>query len=423
MKRVEIFGLGYVGLPVSAILASRGYEVVGVDVNRTVVSTINEGKIHIVEPDLDMLVQAAVTAGNLRATSEPEPADAFIIAVPTPFTQSREPDLSYVREATEAIAPLLKKGDLVVLESTSPVGTTEQISAWIAAKRPDLAMPDPNKDRSDIYLAHCPERVLPGTVLRELIYNDRIVGGISRECARRGAELYSSFVSGKLHLTNARTAEMVKLVENAFRDVNIAFANELSIVCDQLHVNVWELIALANHHPRVNILRPGPGVGGHCIAVDPWFIISAVGDAARIMRAGREINDSMPQRVVRKVKAAADRFRDPRIACLGLSYKANIDDMRESPALHVVETLAAEKVGEILVVEPHVRELPKSLREFTGVRKAELAEALAEADVIVLLVDHRQFLRIDRQILDLKVVIDTQGAWRSPMGEVFSSSA
>ena len=420
MKRIEVFGLGYVGLPVSAVLASRGYQVVGVDVNRTVVSTINEGRIHIVEPDLDMLVQAAVTAGNLRATSEPEPADAFVIAVPTPFTGNHQPDLSFVREATEAIAPLLKKGNLVVLESTSPVGTTEQIASWIAARRPDLAMPDANKDRSDIHIAHCPERVLPGTVLRELIYNDRIVGGISRECAKRGAELYSSFVSGKLHLTSARTAELAKLVENAFRDVNIAFANELSIICDQLHVNVWELIALANHHPRVNILRPGPGVGGHCIAVDPWFIISAVGDAARVMRAGRDINDSMPQRVVRKVKAAASRFREPKIACFGLSYKANIDDMRESPALHIVEMLAAEKIGDIMVVEPHVRELPQSLKAFATVRKVELPVALEEADVIVLLVDHRQFLGIDRQILDLKVVIDTQGAWREPVEEVFS---
>jgi UDP-N-acetyl-D-mannosaminuronic acid dehydrogenase len=423
MKRVEVFGLGYVGLPVAAVLASRGYEVIGVDVNRTVVSTINDGHIHIVEPDLDMIVQAAVTAGNLRATLEPEPADAFIIAVPTPFTDNHAPDLRYVQEATEAIAPLLKKGNLVILESTSPVGTTEQISAWIKAKRPDLVMPDPNRERSDIYLAHCPERVLPGTVLRELIYNDRIIGGISRECARRGAELYSSFVSGKLHLTNSRTAEMVKLVENAFRDVNIAFANELSVVAEQLHVNVWELISLANHHPRVNILRPGPGVGGHCIAVDPWFIISAVGDAAKIMRAGRETNDSMPHRVVRKVKAAADRFRAPKIACFGLSYKANIDDMRESPALHIVEMLAHDKAGELLVVEPHVKELPRSLREFGNVRKVDLADALNEADVIVLLVDHRQFLRIDRQILDLKVVIDTQGAWRAPTEEVFTPGA
>ena len=423
MKRIEVLGLGYVGLPVSAVLASRGFEVIGVDVNPNVVSTINEGHIHIVEPDLDMLVQAAVTAGNLRAVSIPEPADAFIIAVPTPFTESRDPDLTYVQQATEAIAPLLRKGNLVVLESTSPVGTTEQVCAWIAAKRPDLVMPDATRESSDIYVAHCPERVLPGTVLRELIYNDRIVGGISRDCARRGAELYSSFVSGKLHLTNARTAELVKLVENASRDVNIAFANELSIICDRVHVNVWELIQLANHHPRVNILRPGPGVGGHCIAVDPWFIISAVGDAAKMIRAGREINDSMPRRVVDKVKQAADRFRQPKIACLGLSYKANIDDMRESPALHVVETLAAEKVGELLIVEPHLRDLPKSLKNLAGVRKIDLSDALVEADVIVLLVDHRQFLRIDRQILDLKVVIDTQGAWRSPAGEIFAPGA
>jgi UDP-N-acetyl-D-mannosaminuronic acid dehydrogenase len=421
-KRVEVFGLGYVGLPVAAVLASRGFEVIGIDVNPTVVSTVNSGRIHIVEPDLDMLVQAAVTAGNLRATTTPEPADAFIIAVPTPFTETRDPDLSYVQQAVEVIAPLLKKGDLVILESTSPVGTTEKIAAWIAEKRSDLKMPDAVKEGGDVFIAHCPERVLPGTVLRELIYNDRIVGGISKECARRGAELYASFVSGKLHLTNGRTAELVKLVENAFRDVNIAFANELSIICDQLHVNVWELIALANHHPRVNILRPGPGVGGHCIAVDPWFIISAVGSAAKIMRAGRDVNDSMPHRVVAKVKAAANRFRQPKIACLGLSYKANIDDLRESPALHVVETLAADKVGELLVVEPHLRELPKSLKR-PEIRKTDLEDALNEADVVVLLVDHRQFLGIDRAVLDLKVVIDTQGAWRAPPGEVYSPRA
>jgi len=423
MKRIQVFGLGYVGLPVSAILASRGYQVLGIDVNSSVVSTINEGRIHIVEPDLDMLVQAAVTAGNLKAAVKPEPADVFIIAVPTPFTEGHAADLSYVHQASEAIAPLLEKGNLIILESTSPVGTTEQIATWIAARRPDLKLPSPTSEHSDIYLAHCPERVLPGTVLRELIYNDRIIGGISRECAKSGARLYSSFVSGKLHLTNARTAELVKLVENAFRDVNIAFANELSKICDQLHINVWETISLANHHPRVNILRPGPGVGGHCIAVDPWFVISAVGKEAKLMRAAREINDSMPDRVVTKVKAAANRFRQPRIACLGLSYKANIDDLRESPALHVVEKLAAEDAGELLVVEPHLRELPRTLGKFPRVRKAELVDALDEADVIVLLVDHRQFLQIDREILNLKIVIDTQGAWRSQTADIFMPEA
>jgi UDP-N-acetyl-D-mannosaminuronic acid dehydrogenase len=420
-KRVSVFGLGYVGLPVSAVLASRGVEVVGVDVNPTAVSMINSGRIHIVEPDLEMLVQAAVSGGKLRATLEPEPADAFIIAVPTPFTDGHQPDLSYVRKATEAIAPLLKKGNLVILESTSPVGTTEQICKWIGEKRHDLLLPDATREEADIYVAHCPERVLPGTVLRELIYNDRIIGGISPACARRGGELYSLFVTGELHLTTSRTAELGKLVENAFRDVNIAFANELSVICDELHVNVWELIELANHHPRVNILKPGPGVGGHCIAVDPWFVISAVGDKARVMRAARDINDSMPERVLAKVKAAANRFRQPKIACLGLSYKPNIDDLRESPALHIVEMLAKADVGELLVVEPNVKELPPSLKGSSRLRKVDLRQALEESDVVVLLVDHRQFLRIDRELLDLKIVIDTRGAWRTSTPELYSA--
>lgn len=420
-KRVSVFGLGYVGLPVSAVLASRGVEVIGVDVNPNAVSMINSGRIHIVEPDLEMLVQAAVSGGKLRATLEPEPADAFVIAVPTPFTEGHQPDLSYVKQATEAIAPLLKKGNLVILESTSPVGTTEQICKWIGEKRPDLVLPDATREEADIHVAHCPERVLPGTVLRELIYNDRIIGGISPACARRGGELYSLFVTGELHITSARTAELGKLVENAFRDVNIAFANELSVICDELHVNVWELIELANHHPRVNILKPGPGVGGHCIAVDPWFVIAAVGDKAKVMRAARDVNDSMPERVLAKVKAAANRFRQPKIACLGLSYKPNIDDLRESPAVHIVEMLAGADVGELLVVEPNVKELPASLKELKGLRKVDLQQALAECDVVVLLVDHRQFLRLDRELLDLKIVIDTRGAWRTSTPERYSA--
>jgi len=260
-KKISVFGLGYVGLPVSAVFASRGFEVIGVDIDSSIVSVVNNGQVHIVEPDLDMLVQAAVSAGKLRATLKAEPADVFIIAVPTPFKDDHEPELKFIESATATIAPLLKKGDLVVLESTSPVGTTEQICRWIAEKRTDLRAPDPNREKSDFHIAHCPERVLPGSVLRELVDNDRIVGGISPRCAVVAAELYHSFVKGQMHLTNARTAELAKLVENAFRDVNIAFANELSIICDQLNVSVWETIDLANRHPRVNILKPGPGVG------------------------------------------------------------------------------------------------------------------------------------------------------------------
>lgn len=411
-RKISVLGLGYVGLPVCAALASRGCEVIGVDVTSSIVDTINTGRIHIVEPDLDMLVQAAVAAGKLRATLTPEPADVFIIAVPTPFLEGNKPDLSYVETATGMIAPLLKKGDLVILESTSPVGTTEQICAWIGARRPDLAMPDPMREKADIHLAHCPERVLPGSVLRELVDNDRIVGGISPACAEKAAQLYETFVKGEMHLTNARTAELAKLVENAYRDVNIGFANELSLICDKFGVNVWDLISLANRHPRVNILSPGPGVGGHCIAVDPWFIISAAPELSKILRAARDVNDDKPRRVFDKVVTAAKKLRSPVIACLGLSYKSDIDDLRESPALHIVEMLARENVGELLVVEPNVRALPKTLEGSVCVKRAELSEALDKADIILLLVDHRQFRRVDRELLNVKIVIDTRGLWR-----------
>jgi UDP-N-acetyl-D-mannosaminuronic acid dehydrogenase len=411
-KRVSVLGLGYVGLPVAGALASRGFEVIGVDVAPRIVDTINTGKIHIVEPDLDMVVQAAVSAGRLRATLKPEAADAFIIAVPTPFAENHAPDVSYVRDATAAIAPLLRKGNLVILESTSPVGTTEQICRWIGEARPDLVLPEAEREDADIHIAHCPERVLPGSVLRELVDNDRIIGGISPKCAEYAAALYRSFVRGEMHLTNARTAELAKLVENAYRDVNIGFANELSIICDKLAINVWDLIGLANRHPRVNILSPGPGVGGHCIAVDPWFIIAAAPQSTPIMRAARDVNDRKPDLVFEKIKAAAARLRGPVIACLGLSYKADIDDLRESPALHIVEKLARDNVGELLVVEPNVKQLPPSLAGITNGRLTELRDALAAADIVALLVDHRQFKRIDRELLKVKITIDTRGVWR-----------
>ncbi len=411
-KRISVLGLGYVGLPVAGALASRGFEVIGVDVAQRIVDVINTGKIHIVEPDLDMVVQAAVSAGRLRATLNPEPSDAFIIAVPTPFTGDHKPDISYVKAAAQMIAPLLRKGNLVILESTSPVGTTEQICSWFAELRPDLVMPEAERENADIHIAHCPERVLPGSVLRELVDNDRIIGGISPLCATHAVALYRSFVRGEMHLTNARTAELAKLVENAYRDVNIAFANELSIVCDQLSVNVWDLIELANKHPRVNILSPGPGVGGHCIAVDPWFIIAASPESTPVIRAARGVNDGKPELVFAKVKAAAERLRSPVIACLGLSYKADIDDLRESPALHIVERLAQEQVGELLIVEPNVKKLPASLSQASNIKLVELREALAAADIVLLLVDHRQFKRIDRDLLKPKITIDTRGIWR-----------
>jgi len=411
-KRISVFGLGYVGLPVAGVLASRGFEVIGVDVAPHIVETINCGKVHIVEPDLEMVVQAAVSAGKLRASLNPEPADAFIIAVPTPFTEGKQPDISYIRAAVSTIAPLLKKGNLIILESTSPAGTTDQICAWIGELRPDLTMPDVERDDADIHIAHCPERVLPGSVLRELVDNDRIIGGISVRCAEFAAELYRSFVRAEMHLTNARTAEMAKLVENSYRDVNIAFANELSVICDLLDINVWELISLANKHPRVNILSPGPGVGGHCIAVDPWFIIAAAPKVAKIIRAAREVNDSKPDIVFAKIAAAAQRLRGPIIACLGLSYKNDIDDLRESPALHIVEHLAREKIGKLLIVEPNLKSLPDSLRDYPDAVLSDLRHAIGAADIIVVLVDHRQFKRVDHELLKPKIIIDTRGIWR-----------
>jgi UDP-N-acetyl-D-mannosaminuronic acid dehydrogenase len=354
-----------------------------------------------------MLVHAAVTQGYLRATVTPEPADAFLIAVPTPFLEGFKPDLSYIEAASRAIAPVLKAGNLVVLESTSPVGATEQMAAWMAELRPDLTFPQQSGESSDIRIAHCPERVLPGHVIRELVENDRVIGGVTPRCSEVARELYQTFVQGECILTDARTAEMCKLTENSFRDVNIAFANELSLICDELDINVWELIRLANRHPRVSILQPGPGVGGHCIAVDPWFIVDSAPELARLIRMARIVNDDKPRYVLDRVERAAKRFKEPVIACLGLAFKANIDDLRESPALDIARELGERFVGQVMVVEPNIRKLPESLEG--KVRFCELSEALNDADVIVILVDHAQFKRVDPVRLQAKVVIDTRG--------------
>ncbi len=412
---VCVVGLGYVGLPTAAILASRGIRVTGADVNAETVALINQGRIHIVEPDLDIMVQATVQTGRLRATTRPQPADAFIVAVPTPFTDGHKPDLSFLEAATRSIAPVLKKGDLVVVESTLPVGTTERVAAWLAAARPDLRLPRPGAaDEADIYVAHCPERVLPGQVLVEMVRNDRVVGGITPRCAARAAALYRRFVNGACIETTARTAELVKLAENAYRDVNIAFANELSLVCDAIGVDVWDTIAIANRHPRVDILKPGPGVGGHCIAVDPWFIVDSAPELTPLIQAARHVNDGKPEHVVSRIVAAVEGHKRPRIACLGLSYKANIDDLRESPAVHIVARLAERLAGrgDIMVVEPHVAVLPAELAGLPGVRQCDLSEALGQAEVVALLVDHRDFAAIDRKLLAGRTVIDTRGLWR-----------
>lgn len=406
-ETISVVGLGYIGLPTAAAFAARRKKVIGVDVNQHAVDTINRGEIHIVEPELDMLVQAAVAQGNLQAFTTPQPADAFLIAVPTPFTEGHKPDLSYIEAASRAVAPVLKKGDLVVLESTSPVGATEQMAEWMAQMRPDLSFPQQRGEASDIRVAHCPERVLPGHVIRELVENDRVIGGMTRRCGEVARELYQIFVRGECILTTARTAEMCKLTENASRDVGIAFANELSLICDRLDINVWELIRLANRHPRVNILQPGPGVGGHCIAVDPWFIVDSAPDEARLIRTARTVNDSKPHWVMERVERAAKRFKEPVIACLGLAFKADIDDLRESPALDIASELAKRYPGSVLAVEPNIRTMPPQLGD--AVELCALNDALLRADVIVILVDHTPFKNIDSIRLQAKVVIDTRG--------------
>lgn len=400
-QKIVVVGLGYIGLPTASMLATKGHQVLGVDVNARAVETINQGRIHIVEPDLDILVKSAVHSGNLRASSVPEAADVFILAVPTPFkhdgAELKTPDISYVEVATESICPVLAEDNLVILESTSPVGTTERVRQIIAEKRPDL---------QKIHVAHCPERVLPGNILRELVDNDRIVGGVDRASAEKARDLYKSFCSGNIILTDSRTAELSKLVENSFRDVNIAFANELSLVCDHLGINVWELVGLANRHPRVNILNPGPGVGGHCIAVDPWFVVASAPELTPLIRTAREVNDGKPEWVIRKVAAKAGRFKNPVIGCLGLAFKANIDDLRESPALDITRKLIASGIGEVLACEPHADE---TFREFP---LHDLGLVLKRADILVLLVDHDEFKDVDRDLLKEKVVIDTRGIWR-----------
>ncbi len=415
-KTISMIGLGYIGLPTATLFASRKKRVIGVDINQHAVDTVNQGRIHIVEPELDMLVRAAVTEGYLRATTKPKPADAFLIAVPTPFADGHKPDTSYIEAAARAIAPVLEKGNLVILESTSPVGTTEKLAGWLAEARPDLSFPQQAAEASDIQIAYCPERVLPGRVVHELVANDRVIGGMTRTATYMAAALYKTFVQGELVATNARTAEMCKLTENAFRDVNIAFANELSIICDKLDINVWELISLANRHPRVNILQPGPGVGGHCIAVDPWFIVDTNPDEARIIRTAREVNDHKPEWVLEKVKiAVADvlaaqpgkTMADIKVACLGLAFKPDIDDLRESPALEITESIA--KLGcQVLAVEPNIDALPETLA-VANLALVPLDEALTTADVLCVLVKHRSFIEAASDIRDHDGIIDGVG--------------
>ena len=418
-ETISVVGLGYIGLPTAAMFASRKKKVIGVDVNQHAVDTINRGEIHIVEPDLDMIVHAAVTEGYLKAVITPEPADAFLIAVPTPFKECAdgeipEPDLRFIEAASKAIAPVLKKGDLVILESTSPVGATEQMAKWLAEARSDLTFPQNSGESADINIAHCPERVLPGHVVRELVENDRVIGGLTKKCSERSVELYKTFVLGDCVITNARTAEMAKLTENSCRDVQIAFANELSVICDKLDINVWELISLANRHPRINILQPGPGVGGHCIAVDPWFIVSKTPDEARIIHTARKVNDSKPGWVVSKTKIAISDFlqenadkaaKEVTIACYGLAFKPDIDDLRESPAMQIVKEIASFHSGNVIAVEPNIHQLPSSLNQ---VELESFDVASLTADIHVMLVDHKEF---KAESLNSPYLVDTKGIW------------
>ncbi|MEK8141050.1 UDP-N-acetyl-D-mannosamine dehydrogenase [Morganella morganii] len=417
-ETISVVGLGYIGLPTAAAFASRQKKVVGVDVNQHAVDTINRGEIHIVEPDLGAVVKTAVEGGFLKAFTKPQPADAFLIAVPTPFKGDHEPDLAFVQSAAESIAPVLKKGDLIILESTSPVGATEQMAEWLAAARPDLTFPQQAGEESDIDIAYCPERVLPGQVMVELIKNDRVVGGMTPKSSKRASKLYYIFLEGECVITNARTAEMCKLTENSFRDVNIAFANELSLICADQGINVWELISLANRHPRVNILQPGPGVGGHCIAVDPWFIVAQNPKQARLIHTARLVNDGKPLWVIDQVKqAVADcltetgkRANEVTIACFGLAFKPNIDDLRESLAVQVTKMVAEWHAGKTLAVEPNVHELPGKLKGLTELVSIE--KAITDADIILLLVDHTPFRGIPGSQIPQKWIIDTKGVWR-----------
>lgn len=415
-ETISVIGLGYIGLPTAAMFASRKKSVIGVDVSQNAVDTINRGEIHIVEPELDMIVHAAVTEGFLKATLQAEPADAFLIAVPTPFKEADnsisdlpEPDLSYIKSAAEAISKVLKVGDLVILESTSPVGATEQMAEWLAEARPDLTFPQQKGEESDIRIAHCPERVLPGHVVRELVENDRVIGGMTPLCSEKAIELYKTFVKGECVTTNARTAEMAKLTENSCRDVQIAFANELSVICDKLDINVWELISLANRHPRINILQPGPGVGGHCIAVDPWFIVSKTPEEAQLIHTARKVNDAKPEWVINKVKIAiADYLQanpnatssDISITCYGLAFKPDIDDLRESPALRIVQKLAESHPGQILAVEPNVNEIP-----YPNISLVD-CEAGKQSQIHLILVNHKEFKNL---ALDSGIVINCIG--------------
>ena len=414
-KSVSVIGLGYIGLPTAALIASHMHNVIGVDVNEDVVRSVNAGVLHTVEPGLADLLAETVAKGWMRAVAAPEPAEVFIIAVPTPITEDKKPDLSYVKAAALSLIPVLRKGALVILESTSPVGTTERMSAWLAEARPDLTFPHQAEKNADVQITYCPERILPGKMLDELVHNDRVVGGLNDKASAMAVEFYKLFVQGQIITTNVRTAEMCKLVENSFRDVNIAFANELSMICDKLSIDVWELIKLANRHPRVNILQPGCGVGGHCVAVDPWFIVDSMPTGARLIRTAREINDLKSQWVVDKVKIAIAEslakqpektMADVTVACFGLAFKADVDDLRESPAIKIVQKIST--LGcRVLVVEPHICSLPNTLKAAGVV--LEKMDNVQNASIFCFLIKHRRFNAIYSSLHSTLCTLDFAG--------------
>lgn len=416
--KISVIGLGYIGLPTAAILASKNLSVFGVDKNINVVKKIRDGSISFAEPNLNDLVKDVIDNGYLKVQSEPIEADIYIIAVPTPLGRNNKPDISYIKAASLSIAPFLKKGDLIILESTSPVGTTEKVIKWISRAQSKLTFPTYNQENVDfdISFAYCPERVLPGNILDELITNNRIIGGVTKKCSEMAHRVYKSFVKSECYLTDSRTAELCKLVENSFRDVNIGFANELSLICDKLDIDVWGLIKLANYHPRVNILNPGPGVGGHCIAVDPWFIVDKAKDESKIIQTARLVNDSKPDFVINKINSCVENLNkkksDIKIASLGLAFKANIDDLRESPALEIASKIQNMKFLKHFIVEPNIRKKP-DIEPLSDSELVSINDAIKESDILVLLVDHDDFKRIDPNLLSNKEIVDTRGIWTS----------
>lgn len=406
-KSICIIGLGYIGLPTATVLASRGYQVLGVDINPEILACIESGVAHIAEADLDMLLASALSSDRLKVANQPANADVYIIAVPTPLNNDKSPDLKSVEAAFDSIAPHIKAGNLVILESTCPVGTTEAMAQRLNSQRPDLC--------NQIHVAYCPERVLPGQILKELVENDRVVGGISPACTQKAIDFYQSFVKGECFPTDSKTAELCKLTENSFRDVNIAFANELSIICDQQGIDVWKLIKLANRHPRVNVLQPGCGVGGHCIAIDPWFIVNQSPDNTQLLQAARAVNDAKSQWVLQKIHEAVATYPEAhgtnlQIACLGITFKANVDDVRESPALEIVANLAEKYPNQVLVVEPNLKTLPTALQN-KSVNHVSLHQASQEADLLVLLVDHNEFKKPTFKSKYDQLVLDFKGLW------------